>query len=151
MSSLQNAEESTKRTGAPVPSDVPHLTLYTVPDSPEVPPMPQGPTPPHYERRGSRRGVSAQQNQQQVLMGVGTGILCTLSVVGLVAIPFLYRRYDNSKPYFADTMLFTALLTIVAALTSTITVVTLVAIAAGFLFAQLASTRERGYATVHEY
>jgi hypothetical protein len=158
MSSPENVEEKTRRPIAPVPGAA-HLTLYTAPDAPNTqtdvpdtppPPCPQGPNPPHYERRGARRDVSKKQNQQQVLLGLGVGIFCTLSVVGIVLVPFLYQYYSERKPYFADAVLFTALLTVVVALTSTLTLVTLVAIAVGLLFAKTLEMRERGYATVYD-
>jgi hypothetical protein len=153
MSSPKNVEEKTRRPAASVPGAA-HLTLYIAPDVTEdvsdIPPSPQGPTPPHYERRGARRNISQKENQRQVLLGLGVGVVCALSVVGLIALPFLYRHYSERKPYFADTILFASLLTIVAALTSTLTLVTLTAIAAGFLFAKTTEMRERGYATVYE-
>jgi hypothetical protein len=157
MSSSQNAEENTQnveekpcRSTTPSVPGATHLTLYTAPDVPDIPPSPQGPNPPHYERRGARRDISKKQNQRQVLLGLGVGIVCTLSVVGLVLVPLLYRYYSERKPYFADAVLFTALVTIVAALTSTLTLVTLTAIAAGLLFAKTLEMRERGYATVYD-
>jgi hypothetical protein len=150
MSSPQNIEEEARRPAASVPGAA-HLTLYTVPDVPDSPPpSPQGPNPPHYERRGEQRDVSKKQNQQQMLLGFGVGIVCTLSVVGIVLLPLLYRHYSERKPYFADAALFTSLLTIVVALTSTLTLVTLVAIAIGLLFAKTIEMRERSYATVYE-
>jgi hypothetical protein len=116
----------------------PHLTLYMAPDDTCL--SPQGPQPPHYERRHRQRNLAAQQNQKQVLLGVGVGLVCTVSLIGLLALPFLYRYFSNRKPYFADTIIVTALLTMVACLGSAVTLTVLVAVAIGFLFAHLPSS-----------
>ena len=154
MESSKDSEESTRKSR---PHAASHLTLYTVPEdssateSPiesQIPPQPQGPQPPHYERRENTRLSGYQQNQRQILLGVGVGLVCTLSLVGLLALPLLYRYYYNQKPYFADTLLVTTLLTIVVCLGSTLTLLVFIVSAAGLLFAHLPSHRQ---ATVFGY
>jgi hypothetical protein len=125
-------------------SGSPNLVLHTIEDSVRLPRTPEGPPPP-YERRNVTRNHSRQKNQQQITIGICVGLVCTLSVVGIVALPVLYRVYNTRNPYFADTLVMTAIVTIAACLGSALTLFIIGAMGLGLLFARLSQINDNCY------